>query len=86
MLKINHSLSLLAALIGLLPINHVFSDVGLAPQSAPAAQRVVASSADQSQRRADWAALTPEQWDQKRAERKAKWSLMSPAAREQFKA
>jgi len=86
MLKINHSLSLLAALIGLLPINHVFSDVGLAPQSAPAAQRVVASSADQSQRRADWAALTPEQRDQKRAERKAKWSLMSPAAREQFKA
>jgi len=53
MLKINHSLSLLAALIGLLPINHVFSDVGLAPQSAPAAQRVVASSADQSQRRAE---------------------------------
>ena len=86
MLKINHSLSLLAALIGLLPINHVFSDVGLAPQSAPAAQRVVASSADQSQRRADWAALTPEQRDQKRAERKAKRSLMSPAAREQFKA
>ena len=80
MLKINHSLSLLAALIGLLPINHVFSDVGLAPQ------RVVAYSADQSQRRADWAALTPEQRDQKRAERKAKRSLMSPAAREQFKA
>jgi len=86
MLKINHSLSLLAALIGLLPINHVFSDVGLAPQSAPAAQGVVASNADQSQRRADWAALTPEQRDQKRAERKAKRSLMSPAAREQFKA
>ena len=86
MLKINHSLSILAALIGFLPLSLAFSDAGLAPQSASEGQSVVASSADQSQRRADWAALTPEQRDRKRAERKAKLSLMSPAAREQFKA
>ena len=77
MLKVNHSLTLLTALIGFLPINAALSDSGLAPQPTAEAQSIVASNADQSQRRADWAALTPEQRDQKRAERKANVSLMS---------
>jgi hypothetical protein len=45
-----------------------------------------ASNSGQSQRRADLAALTPKQRDQKRAEQNAKLAAMSPEAAEQFMA
>lgn len=83
MLKINLCQTFIMVLAGCLLVDPVFSDPAQLSQPASNAQSEAAEKMQRAERRAQWAALTPEQRDQKRAERKAKLDGLSPSERAQ---